>query len=150
MKSPNLTRILTTAVILAPVVVLAGVLKMTSAGIRPFPNEDQEVQLKGLVYDGETKEITSVHYELASEEGADPVRADWIFTGRNSRGHPQRVNLSCILNDADDRRIAVARKTIVLKAGAKEQKDTLKMKVKSKVWKAAKKATILAEFASFR
>ncbi len=154
MKSRYLSRIVLTSLLVAPTILLAGsVMKMAVSYISPFPHEGEEVPLKGLVYHGEKIKVSSVRLEVGSEEGADPVRSEWTFTGSNSKAQNQRVNLTCSLLDENDKSIGVGRKTIFLKAGTDEQKDTLKMKVRLKVWEAAKRGNrvkIQADFATLR
>jgi hypothetical protein len=153
MESRYLSRIVLITFLVTPTILLAGsVMKMTVSYVNPFPNEGAEVPLEGLVY-AEKMRVSSVRLEVVSEEGADPVRSEWTFTGSNSKAQNQRVNLTCTLLDENDKPIAVGRKTIFLKAGTDEQKDTLKMKVKLKAWEASKKSNrvkIQADFATLR
>lgn len=138
----------------APAFLLAGsVMKMAISYIEPFPSESVDVPLKGLDYGRWSKKVTSVQLKVKSKEGADPVFSEWTFAGSNSSGQNQRINLICTLLDENDKPIASARKTVFLKAGADGQKDTLKMKVRLKVWETAKrsnKVKIQAEFVTLR
>lgn len=154
MESRYLARIVLISLLVAPTILLAGsVMKVAVCYLSPFPSEGEEVPLKGLVYEAERRRVTSVRLEVESEEGADPVRTEWTFTGSNSTPQKQRVNLTCTLLDENDKSIAVGRKTIFLRPGADEQKDTLKMKVRLNVWETAKKVNkvkIQADFATLR
>jgi hypothetical protein len=154
MESRYLSRIALISFLAAPTFLAAGtVMKMAVFYVSPFPDEGEEVLLKGRVYDQERRRVSSVRLDVGSEEETDPVRSEWTFTGSNSSGQNQRVNLTCTLLDENDKPIASGRKTIFLKAGTEEQKETLKMKVRLKVWEAAKKGNrvkIQADFATLR
>ncbi|MDH3746497.1 MAG: hypothetical protein OES47_15470 [Acidobacteriota bacterium] len=145
-----ISRVLAVLLILSPAALFAEAMYQTGVVISPFPSEEKEIPLKNLSYGSEhtRREITTVRLDLESKKGEDPVRAAWTFTGSNLNAGMQRVNLSLILLDKKNKRLGMVRKTMVLKAGVREQKKTAKMKVSSERWQAATKVKIEAAFAA--
>jgi len=125
----------------------AGLMQHTETRIS-LPAAGEKVALQRLVYKSRRFQasVTSVSLDRKSEEGADPVLADWVFTASNTDGQIHRVEMQIRLLDESGKQIGWSVGKHPVRAGASEETFTVPMKVKLEVWKAAKKARIFADW----
>jgi len=113
----------------------------------PTPAPGEKVELAGLVYKARFEaKVTSVRLVVKSAADADPVVADWIFSGSNSDGQVHRVDLQVRLFDEHGKQLEVFEARHPLAPGAREQTLAVPMKAKAAVWAAAKKIRIWANW----
>jgi len=116
----------------------------------PLPAAGEAKSLKGLSYKSRRFEasITSLTVRVKSEEGADPVRADWVFTASNTDGQVHRVEMQIRFLDESGKQIGWSTRKYAVRAGASGETFPIAMKVKADVWRAAKKVRIFADWIS--
>ncbi|MGE5275623.1 MAG: hypothetical protein ACM3SU_01400 [Acidobacteriota bacterium] len=126
--------------------VIASLMLHTETTI-PTPAPGETVELKGLVYKARFEaKITSVRLVVKTAADADPVVADWMFSGSNSDGQVHRVDLQVRLFDEHDKQLEVFEARHPLAPGARDEAVAVPMKVKSAVLAAAKKVRIWANW----
>jgi hypothetical protein len=132
---------------LGPLVLLGGLMLHTETTIAP-PSPGETVALQRLVYRARFEaRVSSVRLERRTEEGADPLVAQWIFAGSNTDGQVHRVEMQVRLLDEAGKQIGWFVAKHPLAAGAREQSFAVPMKVKAEVWKATKRVRIFAFWA---
>lgn len=116
----------------------------------PVPSAGEPTSLKGLSYKSRRFEasITSVTVRAKSEEGADPVLADWVFTANNTDGQVHRVEMQIRFLDESGKQIGWSTGKYAVRAGASGATFPIAMKVKAGVWRSAKKVRIFADWLS--
>jgi hypothetical protein len=115
----------------------------------PMPPPGEKTPLRRLEYRARfVASIDSVTLQMKSEAGADPVIAEWVFTGSNTDGQAHRVELVVRLLDDARKQIGVYSATRILPAGAHDVGLTLPTEVKAGVWSAARRARIFADWRS--
>ncbi len=134
---------------LASGVAFAGLMQHSETTIS-VPSADKATSLKGLSYKSRRFEasITSLTVKVKSEEGADPMRADWIFTANNTDGQVHRVEMQIRLLDEAGKQIGWSTGKYAVRAGASGATFPIAMKVKADVWRAARKVRIFADWIS--
>jgi hypothetical protein len=130
--------------------VLLGALMLRTQTTIPVPSAKEKTPLSSLSYKPRRFEasITSVTLAIKSEAGADPVVADWVFTGSNTDGQVHRVEVQISLRDEGGKRLGWFSVKHPLPAGAHDQTFTVPMKVKADAWSAAKNLHIVADWMS--
>lgn len=131
----------------ASVAVLAALMLHTETTI-PMPDGAGEtVVLEGLIYKARFEaRVSSVRLLVRSAPGADPVLAEWTFTGSNSDGQMHRVSVEVRLMDENGKPLGVFEGKRPLPPGAREETFPLKTTVKAADWKAARKVRIWANW----
>ena len=115
----------------------------------PMPAPGEKTPLEKLEYRARfVASIDSVTLQMKSEGGADPVVADWVFTGSNTDGQAHRVEVVVRLLDEAGKQIGLYSATRILPPGARGIEITLSTKVKADVWSAARKVRIFADWRS--
>jgi hypothetical protein len=115
----------------------------------PMPAPGEKTPLEKLEYRARfVASIDSVTLQMKSEGGADPVVADWVFTGSNTDGQAHRVEVVVRLLGEAGKQIGVYSATRILPPGARGMEITLSTKVKADVWSAARKVRIFADWRS--
>jgi hypothetical protein len=113
----------------------------------PKPISDETAILNGLVYKATfVAKVESVRLDVASEAGADPIIAEWVFSGSNTDGQVHRLDMQVRLLDEKGKQIGVFSARHPLSAGAKNESFSVGMKVKSSAWDATKKIQIWANW----
>jgi len=113
----------------------------------PTPAPGETVELTGLVYKARFEaKVTSVRLVVKSGPDADPMVADWMFSGSNSDGQVHRVDLQVRLFDEHGKQLEVFEARHPLAPGARDEALAVSMKVKSSVWAATKKVRIWANW----
>jgi hypothetical protein len=114
-----------------------------------MPAPGEKTPLEKLEYRARfVASIDSVTLQRKSEAGADPVVADWVFTGSNTDGQAHRVEVVVRLLDEAGKQIGVYSAPRILPPGAHDMGITLSTKVKADVWSAARKVRIFADWRS--
>lgn len=122
--------------------VLASLMLHTETTI-PKPVSDETAILGGLVYKARFEaKVTAVRLAVKSEAGADPLVAEWIFTGSNSDGQMHRLDMQVRLLDENGKQICVFGARYPLGPGARDASFSVPMKVGAAVWGATKKIQI--------
>jgi hypothetical protein len=115
----------------------------------PVPAAGEKTVLEKLEYRARfVASIDSVTLQTKSEAGADPLVADWVFTGSNTDGQAHRVELVVRLLDESGKQLGVFSATRVLPPGAHAIELTVTTKVKADAWSSARKARIFADWRS--
>jgi hypothetical protein len=115
----------------------------------PLPASGVTTPLSKLEYRARfVASIDSVVLHIASAESADPVIAEWTFSGSNSDGQAHRVEVAVRLLDDGGSQLATYQTRSILPAAAAGRQIRLSTKVKPDVWKAAKKVRIFADWHS--
>jgi hypothetical protein len=115
----------------------------------PMPTPGEKTPLEKLEYRARfVASIDSVTLQVKSEAGADPVVADWVFTGSNTDGQAHRVEIVVRLLDEAGKQVGIYSATRILPAGAREMAITVSAKAKADVWSAARKSRIVADWRS--
>jgi hypothetical protein len=115
----------------------------------PMPTPGEKTPLEKLEYRARfVASIDSVTLQVKSEEGADPVVADWVFTGSNTDGQAHRVEVVVRLLGEAGKQIGVYSATRILPPGARGKEVTLSTKVRADVWSAARTVRIFADWRS--
>lgn len=126
--------------------VIAALMLHTETTIPP-PAPGEAVELAGLVYKARFEaKVTSVRLVVKSEASADPLVAEWVFTGSNSDGQVHRLDMQVRLLDEKDKQLGVFEARHALGAGAREESFSVPMKVGAAAWGAAKKIRIWANW----
>jgi hypothetical protein len=126
----------------------AGLMQHSETTI-PVPAAGEKTSLEKLEYRARfVASIDSVTLQTKSEAGADPLVADWVFTGSNTDGQAHRVELVVRLLDENGKQLGVFSATRVLPPGARAMELTVTTKVKADAWSAARKARIFADWRS--
>lgn len=128
--------------------ILIGGLMLRTQTTIPVPSANERTPLSSLAYKPRRFEasITSVTLEIKSEAGADPVVADWVFTGSNTDGQVHRVEVQISLRNEGGKRLGWFTARHPLPAGAQDQTFVVPMKVKADAWSAAKNVHIVADW----
>lgn len=113
-----------------------------------LPAAGEKVALQRLVYKSRRFQasVTSVSLDRKSEEGADPVLADWVFTASNTDGQIHRVEMQIRLLDESGKQIGWSVGKHPVRAGADGESFAVQMKVKAEVWRATRKVRIFADW----
>src|SRR6266542_5068428 len=112
-----------------------------------LPPPGQKTALQRLEYRARfVASIESVTLQMKSEPGADPVVADWVFSGSNTDGQAHRVELVVRLLGEAGKQLGVYSAPRILPPGARDVGLTLPTKVKADVWSAARRARIFADW----
>jgi hypothetical protein len=113
-----------------------------------LPAAGEKVALQRLVYKSRRFQasVTSVSLERKSEEGADPVLADWVFTASNTDGQIHRVEMQIRLLDESGKQVGWSVAKHPVRAAASGETFVVPMKVKADVWGATKKVRIFADW----
>ena len=116
----------------------------------PVPAAGEATSLKGLSYKSRRFEasITSVTVRMKSEEGADPVLMDWVFTASNTDGQVHRVEMQIRFLDESGKQVGWSTGKYAVRAGASGSTFPIAVKVKGDVWRAAKRVRIFADWLS--
>ena len=115
----------------------------------PMPAPGEKTTLAKLEYRARfVASIDSVTVQMKSEAGADPVVADWVFTGSNTDGQAHRVEVTVRLLDEAGKQVGVYSATRILPPGARDFAITVSTKTKADAWSAARKARIFADWRS--
>lgn len=113
----------------------------------PKPISDESAILGGLVYKATfVAKVESVRLDVKSEAGADPMLAEWVFSGSNSDGQVHRLDMQVRLLDEKGKQLGAFSARHPLSAGAKDESFSVGMKVKSSVWDATRKIQIWANW----
>jgi hypothetical protein len=150
MQMKNACRAVAPAVVLlsVPLALLATVMKQTVTAIA-VPKDSATIPLRDLFYKARfTAEVKAVRLDPMPAAGADPVEADWVFTGSNTDGQIHRVSITLTLVDESGNRLASFDAKTVLRPGAKDQPWSVHMKVPAKVWTATRTIRIAADWFS--
>lgn len=132
-----------------PAAVFAIVQHRTQTGI-DVPTPGQEVPLSGLVYKGAAFQaaVTSVRFDLKSEEAAQKVEAEWVFLVQNSDGQMHRIEIFVRPLDEAGKQLGSFSARANLAPGARDQACKVSMKVGADFWKLAKSVKILVDWHS--
>ena len=115
----------------------------------PMPAPGEKTPLEKLEYRARiVASIDSVTVKRKSEAGADPVVADWVFTGSNTDGQAHRVEVVVRLLDEAGKQVGVYSATRILPPGARDFAITVSTKTKADAWSAARKTRIFADWRS--
>jgi hypothetical protein len=115
----------------------------------PMPAAGEKTPLEKLEYRARfVASIDSVILEMKSGSDADPVVADWVFSGSNTDGQAHRVELVVRLLDEAGKQLGIASAQRILPPGAHDFAVTVSTKVKADAWRAARKARIFADWRS--
>ncbi len=129
-------------------VVFAALMQHSETTI-PMPAAGEKTPLEKLEYRARfVASIDSVTVQLKSDAGADPVVADWTFTGSNTDGQAHRVEVAVRLLDEAGKQIGVYSVTRILPPGARDFPITVSTKAKADAWASARKARIVADWRS--
>jgi hypothetical protein len=143
------TRVASSVVLLLYCEVAFAALMQHSETTIPLPAPGEKTPLSKLEYRARfVASIDSVTLKLEAAEGADPVVADWTFSGSNTDGQAHRVEIAVRLLDDGGTQVAAYSTRSILPAGAHDRPITLSTKVKADVWKASKKVRIFADWKS--
>ncbi len=113
----------------------------------PRPISDETAILNGLVYKARfVAKVESVRLEVKSEPGADPMLAEWVFSGSNTDGQMHRLDMQVRLLDEKGKQMGVFSAKHPLSPGAKDESFKVGMKVKPAVWDATKRIQIWANW----
>jgi hypothetical protein len=132
----------------APLALLAGTMKQTVTAIA-VPKDSAAIPLQGLIYKAWfTAEVTTVRLDPMPAADADPVVADWRFTGSNTDGQIHRLSVTVSLVDESGNKMVSMEVKTVLRPGAKDQAWSVPMKVPAKYWKATRTIRIAVDWFS--
>ena len=146
MRYRSLRRMLLLPFLVLSVPVFAALMLHTETTI-PKPISNQTAILQGLVYKARfVARVESVRLDVKSEAGADPVLADWVFTGSNSDGQMHRLDMQVRLLDEKGTQIGVFSAKHPLSPGAKEETFSVPMKVTPALWEATRRVKIWANW----
>jgi hypothetical protein len=137
-----------------PLALLASTMIKTVTAIG-VPKDNATISLRDLVYTGSrgketrrppdfTAEVKTVRLDPMPAAGADPVVADWVFTGSNTDGQIHRVAIKLTLVDESGNSTVSFDTKTVLRPGAKDQSWSVHMKAPAKVWTATRTIHIAA------
>ncbi|HQP43937.1 MAG TPA: hypothetical protein PLV66_09695 [Thermoanaerobaculales bacterium] len=100
------------------------------------PSDDEPRPLHKLYYGGRTwiVHFTEVALHRESEPGADPVRAQWTFTGHSTRPKPARAQLMLTLLDEDGATVATLKKSFLVKSGGDPRPYSVEMEIPAADW----------------
>jgi hypothetical protein len=127
-----------------PLALLASTMKQTVTAIA-VPKDDAEIPLRDLVYTlGGKAEVKTVRLVPMPPANADPVEADWVFTGSNADAQIHKVSIKLTLMDEGGKRMDSFDVKMVLRPGGKDQSWSVHMKAPSKVWTATRTIQIAA------
>ncbi len=147
----NVCRAVAAAVVLlsVPLALLASTMKQTLTAIA-VPKDTATIRLQDLSYGGGlfTAEVRTVRLESMPAANADPVEADWVFTGNNTDGQLHRVSITLTLRDESSSWMESFGTKVILPAGAKDKTWSVHMKVPAKVWTATRTIRIAADWFS--
>ena len=114
----------------------------------PMPAAGEKTPLQKLEYRARfVASIDSVTVQVKGT-GADPVVADWIFTGSNTDGQAHRVERAVRLLDEAGKQIGAFSATRILPPGAHDFSMSVETKVKAEGWTSARKVRIFADWRS--
>jgi hypothetical protein len=151
MPMKNACRAVAAAVVLlsVPLALLASIMKQTVTAIA-VPKDTATIRLQDLSYGVRlfTAEVKTVRLDPMPAANADPVEADWVFTGNNTDGQIHRVSITLTLIDESSKRLISFGAKTVLRPGAKDQLWSVHMKVPAKVWTATRTIRIAADWFS--
>lgn len=115
----------------------------------PMPAAGEKTPLEKLEYRARfVASVDSVTVQVKGDAGADPVVADWVFTGSNTDGQAHRVEMVVRLLDEAGKQIGVYSATRIVPPGAHDFSMTVSTKVKAEGWTSARKARIFADWRS--
>jgi hypothetical protein len=115
----------------------------------PVPAPAEKTPLEKLEYRARfVASVDSVTVQVKSDAGADPVIADWIFTGTNTDGQAHRVELVVRLLDEAGKQIGLYSATKIVPPGAHDFSMSVPTKVKAQAWASARKVRIFADWRS--
>lgn len=121
-----------------PLALLASTMKQTVTAIA-VPRDSATIPLRDLVYTlGGKAEVKTVRLDPMPATGADPVEADWIFTGSNADGQIHKISVRLTLMDESGNRMDSFDVKTVLRPGGKDQSWSVRMKAPAKVWTATR------------
>jgi hypothetical protein len=147
----NACRVVSAAVVLlsVPLALLASNMKQTVTAIT-VPKDTATIRLQDLSYGADlfTAEVKTVRLDPMPAANADPVKADWVFTGSNTDGQIHRVSITLTLMDESSNRMESFGTKVILAAGAKDKTWSVHMKVPAKVWTATRTIRIAADWFS--
>ena len=124
-------------------------LMMHSETTIPMPAPGEKTPLGKLEYRARfVASVDSVTVQVKGDAGADPVVADWMFTGSNTDGQAHRVELVVRLLDEAGKQIGLYSATKILPPGAHDFSMSVPTKVKAEAWASARKARIFADWRS--
>jgi hypothetical protein len=127
-----------------PLALLASTMKQTVTAIA-VPKDSATIPLRDLVYRlGGTAEVKAVRLDPMPAAGADPVEADWVFTGSNADGQIHKVSIRLTLMDESGKKMDSFDAKTVLRPGGKDQSWSVHMKAPAKVWTATRTIHIAA------
>jgi hypothetical protein len=127
-----------------PLALLASAMKQTVTAI-PVPKDSATIPLRDLVYTlGGKAEVKTVRLDPMPALGADPVEADWVFTGSNADGQIHKVSIKLTLMDEGGKRMDSFDAMTVLRPGGKDQSWSIHMKAPAKSWTATRAIHIAA------
>jgi hypothetical protein len=127
-----------------PLALLASAMKQTVTAIA-VPKDSETIPLRDLVYRlGGTAEVKSVRLDPMPGAGADPVEADWVFTGSNADGQVHKVSIRVTLMGEGGKRMDSFDTMTVLRPGGKDQSWSVHMKAPAKIWAATRTIQIAA------
>lgn len=114
----------------------------------PIPPPGEKTPLEKLEYRARfVASVNSVTVQL-KDSAADPVVADWVFTGSNTDGQAHRVELVVRLLDEAGKQISLSSAMRIVPPGAHDFSMTVSTKVKAEGWTSARKARIFADWRS--
>jgi hypothetical protein len=114
-----------------------------------MPAAGEKTALEKLEYRARfVASVDSVTVQVKSDAGADPVVADWVFTGSNTDGQAHRVELVVRLLDEAGKQIGLYSATKILPPGAHDFSMSVSTKAKAESWTSARKARIFADWRS--
>jgi hypothetical protein len=126
-----------------PLALLASTMKQTVTAIA-VPKDSATIPLRDLVYTlGGKAEVKTVRLDPMPAAGADPVEADWVFTGSNADAQIHKVSVKLTLIDESGNRMDSFDTKTVLRPGGKDQFWSVHMKAPAKVWTATRTIHIL-------
>ncbi|HEX7528079.1 MAG TPA: hypothetical protein VF425_03145, partial [Thermoanaerobaculia bacterium] len=112
-----------------PLALLASSMKKTVTAIG-VPKDNATITLRDLVYKADfTAEVKTVRLDPMPAADADPVEADWVFTGSNTDARIHRISITLTLVDESGKRMGPFDTKTVLRPGAKDQTWSIHMKV---------------------
>jgi hypothetical protein len=115
----------------------------------PMPAAGEKIALEKLEYRARfVASIDSLTLDVKSGADADPVVADWVFSGSNTDGQAHRVELVVRLLDEAGKQVGIASAQRILPPGAHDFAVTVSTKVKADAWKATRKVRIFADWRS--
>jgi hypothetical protein len=143
MRSRSQVLLASTGIGLVAALLLASLMKNTETTIAK-PEPGKEIPLERLFYKLRWEaRVASVRLDLKSEANADPILAQWVFTGSNADAQVHRVDIQVRLLDEASKEVGWFTRKHALPPGARDYRFSVPIELKAETWKETKRVRIV-------